>query len=52
MFQIVEALTGTVTRHAEQHGSKVALAVLVLVGCGAALRLLYRAVSGGSSGGA
>jgi hypothetical protein len=52
MFQIVEAVTGTVTRYAEQYGPKAALAVLVVVGGGVALRLLYRAVSGGNQGGA
>jgi hypothetical protein len=50
MFQVVEAVTGTATRYAEQYRPKVALAVVALVGCGVAFRLLYRAVSGGQGG--
>jgi hypothetical protein len=51
MFQIVEALTNTATRFADQYGAKAAVAVLVFVGVGVALRLLYRAASGGGSNG-
>jgi hypothetical protein len=40
MPQIVEAITSTTLRFAEEYGTKVALAVLAFVACGVALRLL------------
>jgi hypothetical protein len=50
MFQIVEAFTTTATRLAEQHGPKVAMAVVAFVVGGVVLRLLYRVLSAGGRG--
>jgi hypothetical protein len=45
-MQILEALTETCIRLGEKYGPLVALAVLGFVGCGVALRVLYRVLSG------
>ena len=47
MLQIFDAVTQTVIRLAEQHGWKVALAVLAVVACGVVLRLLARVLMAG-----
>jgi hypothetical protein len=49
MFQIVEALTTTLTRFIDNHGPKVALGVLAVIGIGIALKVLHRVVSAGRS---
>lgn len=45
MFQIVEAITTTITRLIDQHGSKIVLGVVALVAAGVALKMLLWAAS-------
>jgi hypothetical protein len=50
MFQIVEALTNTVTKFVDDHGLKVVIGVLAVVGVGLVLKLISRVSGGGGQG--
>jgi hypothetical protein len=47
MLQVYEALSETALRLGTKYGQVVVLAVLVIVGCGIALRVLSRVLRGG-----
>jgi hypothetical protein len=46
MLQLYNAVSETVLRFVDRYGSTVAVVILVLAGCGLALRILSRIVVG------